>query len=134
MIRPQTVVLPILRAALPGVAVLSAPADVEHRSYPLVVVQRAGGTRNPNAPRLHALPVLQITATSDVGPVDAEELYDKALDALYAAVRAQTVVQDVGYLQSISEDQGPTPLDPWIPDAWSIEGRIRCGLRPFAVA
>ncbi|GAB4964540.1 hypothetical protein BB734_24060 [Mycobacterium avium subsp. hominissuis] len=111
MIRVQTVVLPILRAALPGVAVLSAPADVEHRSYPLVVVQRAGGTRNPNAPRLHALPVLEMTATSDVGPVEAEELYGRALDALLAAGHVRELV-------------GPEPADS-PQDTWAVSGTIR---------
>ena len=100
----------------------------------MVVIRRAGGTRHPSAPRRFALPVLELAAVSADGLVEAEELYEDALEALYAAVRQQITVEGVGYLHSINEQQGPAEADPRIPDAWSVEGQIRVGLRPSAAA
>lgn len=128
MIRVQSVVLPLLRAALPGVAAVSWVPNANYRTLPMVAVRREGGNRNPNAPALHALPVIELTAVSADGLVEAEELYEAALDALYDAQRAQTVVPGVGYLQSIAEREGPTGA-PSPPDTWAVEGSVRLGIR-----
>jgi hypothetical protein len=96
VIRPQAVVLPILREALPTASVVSVVPDVDHRTLPMVVIKRAGGTRNPNLPKMHSLPEVTMQAVSAEGLVEAEELYDEALEALYAAVSNQTVVPNVG--------------------------------------
>ena len=130
MIRPQAVVLPILRAALPGVAVVSVGPDVDYRTYPMVVVRRRGGIRNINLPRLFSLPVLELTAVSADGLVEAEELYGDALEALYAAVANQTVVPNVrGRLQSIPEAQEGSQARAEVPDTWAVTGSLRLGLR-----
>ncbi|MEB3031079.1 hypothetical protein [[Mycobacterium] nativiensis] len=132
MIRVQSVVLPLLRAALPGVEVVSWVHDVDYRTLPMISVRRAGGTRNPNAPTLHSLPMVELTAVSADGLVEAEELYDDALDVLFAAHRAQTIVTGVGYIQSLTESQGPTEA-PSPPDTWAVAGTIRAGIKPERV-
>lgn len=146
MIRPQAVVLPILRAALPGVSVVSQLPDVDHRTYapseaggseapallvpfPMVLISREGGTRNPNLPRRHSHPALELSAYSADGLVEAEELYEDALDALYAAVRDQTVVEGVGYLQSIPEAEEATQAPSEVPDTWKATGTVQLSIR-----
>lgn len=131
MIRPQSVVLPILRAepALAGVAVVSQIPDVDYRTFPMVVIQRAGGIRNINLPRRVSRPGLEMTAVSADGLIEAEELYESALEALYAAVSDQTVVPGVGYLQSILESQGASQTPSGVPDTWAVTGSVQLGLR-----
>lgn len=111
MIRPAQVVLPLLRAALPGASVVSG-----FRTWTigrsLVLVRRAGGPRLAKAPRLMSLPEIELSVYSDEGLVECEQLYEDALEALYAAQHAQTVVPDVGYLHSIREAQGATDASP----------------------
>lgn len=122
-------VLPILRAALPGVAVVSVVPDVDYRTYPMVVIRRSGGTRNPEAPKIHALPEVTMEAVSADGPIEAEVLYEDALDALYAAVADQTVVPNVGSLQSLTEAQGATQAPSEVPDTWAVQGSLRLVVR-----
>lgn len=129
MIRPQAIVLPLLRAALPGVDVVSVAPDVDHRTYPMVAVHRAGGTRNPNLPNRHARPVLNIEAVSADGLIEAEELYEDALEAVFAAVAAQTVVPSLGYLQSVREAQGASQSPSSPPDTWAVNGSVQLGVR-----
>lgn len=126
--RPQAVVLPILRSALPDVAVVSTLPDVDHRTLPMVVVRRSGGTRNPAQPQLHSLPQVDLEAVSADGLVEAEELYEDVLDALYAAVAAQTVVPNAGHLQSLAETQGPAQTRSEVPDSWAVAGSVRLAL------
>jgi hypothetical protein len=123
------VVLPILREALPDVLVVSVVPDVDYRTYPMVVISRQGGTRNPNLPNRYGLPGVGMTAVSADGLIEAEELYDDALEALYAAVRNQTVVPNLGYLQSLNEAQGATQVRSEVPDTWAVEGSLQLGLR-----
>lgn len=130
MIRVQEVALPILREALPGVSVVSVIPDVDHRTLPMVVLKRAGGTRNLNLPHLASGPVLEMTAVSADGLVEAELLYEEALDALYSAVADQTVVPNAGHLQWLREAQGATQTPSAVSDAWAVEGTVRIGLRP----
>ncbi|WP_264022277.1 hypothetical protein [Mycolicibacterium pyrenivorans] len=123
-------VLPILREALPGVAVVSVVPDADYRTFPMVVIRRAGGTRNPNHPAIHSLPEVTMEAVSADGLIEAEELYDDALEALYAAVANQTVVPNaLGHLQSLREAQGATQSPAELPDTWSVQGKLRLGLR-----
>lgn len=74
MIRPQAVVLPLLRAALPGVEVVSVVPDVDQRTYPMFALCRAGGTRNVNMPSRVSSPRLEMMAVSAAGLIEAEEL------------------------------------------------------------
>ena len=132
MIRPQAVVLPLLKSALPGVQVVSVIPDVDHRQLPLVHVQRVGGVRNVDMPSGHSRPVVRVTAASDEGLIEAEELYEGALEALYSAVRAQQMVPGVGHLQSISEVSGPTEVPSGVPDVWAVGGTVQVALRSEA--
>ena len=111
---------------MPNVSVVSRLPDVDHRTLPLIVVTRTGGVRNSN---LLPQPVVRLTVISADGPVEAEELYEDALDALYASVSDQTVVLGAGHLQSISEAQGATQTPSMLPDTWSVEGSLRLSLR-----
>lgn len=130
MIRPQSVVLPILRSALPGVSVVSVAPNVDYRTFPMVSIRRAGGTRHPDLPRRFSLPMLEPTTVSADGPVEAEELYYDALDALYDAVRQQETVAGVGYLHSLKVAQGAAQAPSPFPDSWLVRGSIKLGLRP----
>ncbi len=128
--RPAPVVLAILRAALPEVFVVSVIPDVDHRRYPLVAVRRVGGVRHPRRPTLLAFPEIELTAVSADSLVDAELLYENALEALYAAVSAQTVVYGAGCLHSLTEAQGATDVGSPFPDTWAVQGTVQIGVRP----
>lgn len=132
--RPQEVVLPILRTALPGASVVSVIPDVDHRTYPLVLVARTGGPRNPTLPRKLSLPVVELAVFHDLGLAEAEELYEDTLEALCDAVKAQTVVESVGYLHSLTETQGATQSASPFSDTWYVHGSVRVGVRPTRVA
>jgi hypothetical protein len=79
-----------------------------------------------------ALPLLKITAFSDEDQIAAELLYEQVVEALYGAARAQTVVEGVGHLSSINEQEGPSEAPSRSPDTWAVQGRVRLGLRPAA--
>ncbi|BBX04305.1 hypothetical protein MMOR_52410 [Mycolicibacterium moriokaense] len=124
-------VLPLLRQALgDGVSVVSVIPNVEHRTYPLVLVTRAGGVRNPKRPRKLSVPQLDLMVVHHIGLVEAEELYDVVLDALYDAVSAQTVVEGVGYLHSVRETKGATSIGSPLPDTFAVQGTVLVGVRP----
>jgi hypothetical protein len=123
-------VLPILRQALPDASVVSFVPDVDQRTYPLVLVTRAGGTRHETRPRQFGLPVIELEVIHDLGLVDAEKLYEDVLDALYNAVRQQITVEGVGYLHSLLERQGATSGPSPFPDTWLVRGVVQLGLRP----
>lgn len=131
MIRVQSVVLPILREALPGVTVSSWIEDVDTRTFPLVSVRRIGGTRHPIRYNRLSMPTVELSAFTDAGIVETEDLYERALEALYAAVAAQTVVPGVGYLHSLTEAQGATQSPSFFPDTWMVRGTFRTALRPL---
>lgn len=127
--RPQPVVLPILRAALPGVAVVSFVPDVDYRTFPLISIRREGGTRSQNLPRRYSHPAIELSAYSADGPVEAEELYDDAIEALYTAVRQQITVEGAGHLQSLPEADEATQAPSEVPDTWKATGSVRLGVR-----
>ncbi len=130
MIRFQSVVLPLLRAALgETVNVVSVMPDVDERELPMVSVRRVGGARNGKMPEGFDQPVVEMTAVSGDGFIEAEELYSDALEALYAAVRAQQTVPGVGYLHSIVEQQGPITGPLGLNDLWSVKGMVKLGVR-----
>jgi hypothetical protein len=127
--RPAEVVLPLLRAALPDVKVSTWIEDVDYRTFPMVAVRRAGGARHATRPNQFSLPVLELSAFSNVGLVEAEELYEDVLESLYGAVDAQTQTP-AGYLHSIKETEGATQRESPFPDTWTVQGSVRLGLRP----
>jgi hypothetical protein len=132
MPRVQEVVVPILRGdpRLAGVTVSTWIPDIDYRDFPLLNIRRIGGIRNPAAPLLHSLPVIELTAFTKTNLIDCEELYETALDVLYNAVHRQTQT-DAGYLQSIYETMGSTQFSSMFQDSWRVQGLIRlCVRRP----
>lgn len=138
MPRPQKVMAPILRndPRLAGVKILTWIPDIDYRTFPMINLRRIGGIRNPEAPTLHALPIIEMTAytsivstSADRGIAECEELYETALDVLYDAVEDQ-IVTPAGSIQSIKETMGATQFSSPYQDSWRIQGLIRIGIRP----
>lgn len=129
MPRVQEVALPIIREALPGVAVYSWIPDVDYREYPFLQVRRLGGL--PLEGHIDELdkPVIELSAYSRDGLVETENLYLDARWALFDAVRTQKLT-DAGYLHSFFDTLGPTQFDSPFDDSWRIQGLIQLGLRP----
>ena len=130
MPRVQSVVAPILRgdSRLDGVTVVTWVPDIDYREFPMLQIRRIGGIRNPKAPMLHTLPVIEMSAYSTEGLVECEELYEDALEVLYDAVRDGTQTP-VGYLTSIFETMGATQFSSLYQDSWRVQGLIRLGVR-----
>lgn len=129
MPRVQAVVLPLLREALPGVKVGTWVENIDYRSFPMINIRRVGGTRYGLGPTQLGLPVIEMSAYRTEGLVETEQLYEDALEALYAAVRNQTATA-AGYVHSITETVGATQLPALFADSWRIQGLIRLGIRP----
>jgi hypothetical protein len=129
MPRPQAVLLPLLRAALPGVHCGSWVEDVDYREFPIINIRRMGGERHDRRPNELALSVVEMTAYGNVGLVETELLYEQALEALYDAVLHQTQTP-AGYLHSIKETMGATQFSSLFMDSWRIQGLIQFGIRP----
>lgn len=128
MPRIQEVVLPLLRNGLPGVQVGSWVPDVLDRNFPIVNVRRLGGL--PVDVDLLDRPVIELTAYSDVGLVDCENLYLDARQVLWDAWKSQTLTAR-GYIHSYFETLGPTQFDSPYDDTWRMQGLIQLGLRPL---
>ena len=126
--RIQAVVVPLLRNALPGVEITTWVPDIDYRGFPIINVRRIGGIRNKNGPMIHSMPVIEMSAYSDVGLIECEQLYEDALEVLYDAVENQTQT-DAGYLTYIYETMGATQFSSLYQDSWRIQGLIRLGLR-----
>ena len=94
-----------------------------------MAIRRSGGPRHATRPRLLSLPEVDLSAISAEGTVQAEELYEDALEALYAAVRQQKTISGVGYLHSILETQGATQVASPFTDTFAVEGKLRLGIR-----
>ena len=129
MPRVQSVVLPIIREALPDVTVTSWGADIDYRDFPLINIRRVGGVRHGEHPELLDKSVIEMTCYTTTGLPDTENLYAEALEALYEAVRKQTQT-DAGYLHSIKETMGATQFSSLFMDSWRIQGLIALGVRP----
>jgi hypothetical protein len=131
MPRVQRIVLPILRDALPDrVKCGSWLEDVDYRELPLVNVSRTGGVRHNKHPKKLSFPDVELLVISADGLVEAEELYDDALEALYDAVSRQKILPGGFYLHSILETSGPNNLETPFNDSWAIQGVIALGIRP----
>jgi len=137
MPRVQSVVIPLLRDALPGgVDVGSWFSDVSRRQMPFLNVRRLGGLPEQSRPDLLDFAVIELTAYADArddnyqGLTGCEDLYLDAKYVLFKAVRNQIVVNDIGYLHSYFETLGPTQLDSPFEDSWRVQGLIQLGLRP----
>ncbi|BBC43581.1 tail terminator [Mycobacterium phage AN9] len=130
MPRVQSVVAPILREdpRLAGVTIVTWVPDIDFREFPMINIRRIGGIRNTNAPLLHSLPVVEMSAYSTDGLIECEELYETALEVLYDAVKNGTQTP-AGYLSSIFETMGATQFSSLYQDSWRIQGLIRLGVR-----
>ena len=130
--RIQQVLIPLLRAdpRLDGVTINSWVPDVDYRKFPMVMVRRVGGTRNPKSPGLHMSPVAEIATYTTSSLIECEEIYETVLDVLYDAVENQTPT-DAGCLQSMYETMGATQFSSLFQDSWRVQGLIRfCVRRP----
>ena len=130
MPRVQSVVVPILRGdpRMDGSTVVTWVPDIDYRDFPMVQVRRIGGIRNPKAPGIHSLPVIELTVYHDKGLIECEELYETTLDVLYDAARNQ-VVTDHGTIQSVYETMGATQFSSTFQDSWRVQGLIRLAIR-----
>lgn len=127
MPRVQAVILPILRAELPGVTFTGKLPPLDFRDYPLVNIRRIGG--NSVDVRYLDRPTLEILAVAGT-PAEAENLYLDVRQALFDAVDRQTVVADAGHLHSFAEVMGLTPFESPYSNTWGVQGLIQVGLRP----
>ena len=130
MNRIQAVVVPILRGdpRLDGVTITTWVPDVDYRTFPMINVRRFGGTRNPKAPKLHSLPVIEMSVYSNEDLIQVEELYETALDVLYDAEEDQTWTP-AGYIQNVRETMGATQFSSLYQDSWRTQGLIRIAIR-----
>ena len=128
--RVQQVLLPIFRGdpRLDGVAITTWIPDIDYREYPVLNIRRIGGIRNPDAPAIHTMPVIELTAFTNTSLIDCEELYETALDVLYDAVEFQTTTP-YGSLQSLYETMGSTQFSSPFQDSWRVQGLIRLAVR-----
>lgn len=129
MPRVASVVLPLLRAALPGVRVSTWGADIDYREFPALNIRRVGGIRHDRRPEQLDKAVIELTAYGSEGLPETELLYETALEALYRAVRLQTLT-DAGYLHSMKETMGMTQFSSPFQDSWRVQGLIQLGVRP----
>lgn len=127
MPRVQAVIMPALRAELPGVTVVSWYPDVSNRPFPMLAVRRLGGIARD--PRRLDQPVIEMTAYTQESLPATEDLYLDAREVILDMVDNQTVTPS-GYLHSFFETMGPISLDAPFEDSWRVQGLIRLGLRP----
>ena len=128
--RIQAVVVPILRGdpRLAGVTITTWVPDIDYREFPMINVRRFGGVRNPKAPRLHSNPIIELSVYSNAELIEAEEIYETALDVLYDAEHDQ-VWSPAGYLQNVRETMGATQFSSLYQDSWRTQGLIRLAVR-----
>lgn len=131
MPRVQAIVMPLLRAALPGVQVTSWVPAIADRQYPILNVRRAGGY--PVNPKLLDRGTVELTAYGNVTLVDTEELLKDAQIVLWNAVENQTVVPGVGYLHSYRQTFGMTQFDSPYDNTWRVQSLIQFGFRPLPI-
>lgn len=135
MPRVQAIVLPILRARFSDweeSQVQSWAPNVDLRVFPFINIRRIGGYRHDTRPTQLSLPVIEMTAYTQLPAGDlpsTETLYDDALEALYAAQAAQTQTP-AGYIHSIKETMGATQFSSPYQDSFRVQGLIQLGIRP----
>jgi hypothetical protein len=134
--RPAKILLPIIKAAdltgnygSVGNRVYTWVPNVENRGYPMVEVRRLGGVRHAYRPTQLGLPIVEVSAHTNIGLPETEQLYEDLLEVLYDAVRYQTQTPD-GYLHSIKETLGAAQHSSLFQDSWRVQGLIQLGIRP----
>lgn len=126
--RVQEIVLPILKAELPGVQVVSWVPDVDDRLYPIVNVRRLGGLE-VDVDMLDRA-VVEVTCFTDTNVQDCENLCLDARQILWNAWKRQTVVANKGSISSFFTTLGPTQFDSPYDDTYRVQTLIQLGLRP----
>lgn len=129
MPRVQQIIIPLLRASLPGVMVTSWFPAIADRVYPILNVRRAGGY--PVNPKLLDRGTVELTAYTNTMLEDAEELLKDAQIVLWNAVENQTVVPGVGYLHSYRQTFGMTQFDSPYDNTWRVQSLVQFGFRPL---
>lgn len=129
--RIQEVVLPILKAELPGVQVVSWVPDVADRVFPIVNVRRLGGLEVDVD--MYDRAVIELTAYTDTNLADCENLCLDARQILWNAWKSQTVVTDKGSIGSFFTTLGPTQFDSPYDDTYRVQTLIQLGLRPVRI-
>lgn len=129
--RIQEVVLPILKADLPGVQVVSWVPDVSDRAFPIVQVRRLGGLEVDVD--MYDRAVIELTAYTDTNLMDCENLCLDARQLLWDAWKTQTVVPGKGSIGSFFTTLGPTQFDSPYDDTYRVQSLIQLGLRPVRI-
>lgn len=144
MPRVQEIVVPILRGHndmdnpavvgelaenWPGLEITTWGADIDYRAFPFVNIRRVGGDDHDSEPTLLTLPVIEMTAYTDTGLPEAEDLYQECLEALYGARKRQTQTPK-GYLHSVKPTMGATQFSSLYAASYRVQGLIRLGVRP----
>lgn len=129
--RIQEVVLPILKADLPGVQVVSWVPDVADRQFPIVQVRRLGGLEVDVD--MYDRAVIELTAYTDTNLMDCENLCLDARQILWDAWKTQTVVPGKGSIGSFFTTLGPTQFDSPYDDTYRVQSLIQLGLRPVRI-
>jgi hypothetical protein len=134
--RVADIVLPLLKDAGlygpygdVGERVYTWIPDVDYRNYPLIEVRRVGGGRHARYPVQMGFPVIELSAYTNVGLPETEQLFEDALEVLYDAVFQQTMT-DAGHLSSMKETMGATQFGSPFQDSWKVMGLIKLGIRP----
>lgn len=127
MPRIQEVLLPVLREHMPEVAFTTWVPDVDHRDFPLINIRRLGGL--PVDVRRLDLPVIELTAFSQDGLIECENLYLDARTVIWDMWHNQ-IATPKGSISSYFETMGPTQFDSPFEDSWRVQGLIQLGLRP----
>lgn len=129
--RVQEIVLPILKAELPGVQVVSWVPDVDDRDYPIVNVRRLGGLE-VDVDMLDRA-VIEITCFTDTNVIECENLCLDTRQILWNAWKKQTVVPDKGSISSFFTTLGPTQFDSPYDDTFRVQMLVQLGLRPTRI-
>ena len=129
MIRPAELILPELRAKLPGVSVVTDVTDVDHRQFPLLLVTVTSCRLYEKGAESFWVAAFDMNANSKTDLASAESLYYSARAALYSMWRDQKVTAK-GWVHSFTENMGATRANPLFEDSWRFLGNIQLGLRP----
>lgn len=127
--RPQKILFPILREALPHITFYSWVNAIEDRTYPFVSVRTLGGIRHRTHPFELSNPILEVASYSDVDLIEAENNYNDVLDALFEAQLTQKQT-DHGYIHSVFETMGMTQFSSEYQASWRSQGLVKVGIRP----
>lgn len=127
--RFQKVVMHILREEFGRDAEISSwMNDIDYRQYPTINVRRLGGYRSSRFPDRMDHPVMEMTVYHGDGLIEAEEIYSRAVDAIFRAWHTQQMTPD-GHIAYVRETMGMTQISSLFQDSWRVQGLIQIGVR-----